>query len=307
METRSNTKQWAEYPVQRLEPLTNPAVVQNHPEYVRTITHSLSDSDFQGIQYRLNKGGAKLNFLTRNKKWLLLFVALIALLSVSAFAGQGLGKSSATIELDGQMVTLNELNDEISDRENTLLNIDNQIDTREEELESMEIEIEDLVEEKIERIREVRDVKNDLNEAKEVIEQQESLEAVISDLEDTINSHEGRIEELDLEYEGRIEELDLEIEEKKDELASIESGIVTKKAEPVQLPAGYFTVGADIQSGRYKIEPNGGNGNFFVNDGRKANIILGTGDSFYLSEYIMNLSDGDVIESTLPVRYTPVE
>lgn len=53
------------------------------------------------------------------------------------------------------------------------------------------------------------------------------------------------------------------------------------------MPAGNFVVGTDVPAGRYKIEPNGGSGNYFVNE-YKTNIILGVGDSFQLSEYIIH-------------------
>lgn len=72
------------------------------------------------------------------------------------------------------------------------------------------------------------------------------------------------------------------------------------------MPAGNFVVGTDVPAGRHKIEPNGGSVNYFVNE-YKTNIILGVGDSFQLSEYIISLKTGDKIEQGLPVKYTAVE
>ena len=96
------------------------------------------------------------------------------------------------------------------------------------------------------------------------------------------------------------------IVEKNAELEKLTNIIVAKKQEPIQMPAGNFVVGTDVPAGRYKIEPNGGSGNYFVNE-YKTNIILGVGDSFQLSEYIISLKTGDKIEQGLPVKYTAVE
>ena len=91
------------------------------------------------------------------------------------------------------------------------------------------------------------------------------------------------------------------------ELERLTKGVATSKAEPRSIPAGEFEVGKDIDAGRYRItSTNGSNGNFFINNGSDANIIIGN-DNFGTPEYIANLDSGDTIEQTVGVTYQLVE
>lgn len=105
--------------------------------------------------------------------------------------------------------------------------------------------------------------------------------------------------------EGELKDLENQIKDKKGELASITGAIQEKKDAPIILPAGTFTVGKDLPEGRYKAVPNGGNGNFFINDGADANIILGKGE-YYEPELVFDGYEGDEIKMTTSVKFIPV-
>lgn len=134
--------------------------------------------------------------------------------------------------------------------------------------------------------------RTELAEAKQLIDQKDSLTKKVSTLSTDIDSKKNEVDVLAKDIEGKNKEIE-----------KLEKGIVTLKAEPRDLPAGDFKVGSDIDAGRYKVTPNGGSsGNFFVNDGMDANVILGN-DSFSVKEYVVTLSDGDKITQSLPVTF----
>ncbi|MFS7389882.1 hypothetical protein AB6884_10335 [Carnobacterium maltaromaticum] len=151
--------------------------------------------------------------------------------------------------------------------------------------------------------------RTDLSELKQGVA---DLQAEKKDIEELIASRstiEGEVAKKEEEKKNKQIELDTvngSIGEKNAELEKLTNIIVAKKQEPIQMPAGNFVVGTDVPAGRYKIEPNGGSGNYFVNE-YKTNIILGVGDSFQLSEYIISLKTDDKIEQGLAVKYTAVE
>ena len=110
----------------------------------------------------------------------------------------------------------------------------------------------------------------------------------------------------DLEDHNReIEQLKTDINNKEKKLQELEQGIVLKEKEPKTLSAGQFTVGKDIEAGRYRITTPT-RGNYFVNEGSGANVMLGKG-SYYEPEYILYLSDGDNIEQHMSVKYESIE
>ena len=77
----------------------------------------------------------------------------------------------------------------------------------------------------------------------------------------------------------------------------------------MSLYAGYWTVGEDVTSGRYKVSTARGNGNFMIfgSDGMpKTNEILGSSG---VKEILVNLEDNDIIQisSLNHVKFTPSE
>lgn len=145
----------------------------------------------------------------------------------------------------------------------------------------------------------------DLSELKQGVAGLQSEKKDIEELIANRSTIEGELTKIEEGKKNKQTELDI-IDEKNAELQKLTNIIVAKKQEPIQMSADNFVVGTDVPAGRYKIEPNGGSGNYFVNE-YKTNIILGVGDSFQLSEYIISLKTGDKIEQGLPVKYTDVE
>ncbi|MEC2071403.1 hypothetical protein [Alkalihalophilus marmarensis] len=224
----------------------------------------------------------KERFQSLSKKERIIGGSAVVLLIVIGLLSYSAGHGNATVELSDKKVEFEEM-----DRE--LLSVRVQIKEANEELEQVNKQLADEKgkldklsqkhEEVLALVSDKESIENDKNElVKEIVQQEESLAAIMQKISDS---------------ESKLDQLN--------------EGIVEKEEQPRTLPAGYFTVGEDIEEGRYKIEPSSGSGNYFVNDGRKANIILGRDDSFYLSEFIIYLSTGDQIQATLPVKYTGVE
>ena len=172
------------------------------------------------------------------------------------------------------------------------------IKTAEEKKSALLLEIENA-EKRLEDLRTDLDTKQEeFDEAKRLISQKDSLTQEITTLDTELTTK-----------KTESDTLSDDIESKNKEIEKLEKGIITLKSEPRNLPAGDFKVGADIDAGRYRVTPSssaGVSGNFFVNDGMNANVILGN-DSYSVNEYIVTLSEGDRINQTLPVTFELVQ
>ncbi|RBP36558.1 hypothetical protein [Garciella nitratireducens] len=196
-------------------------------------------------------------------------IILIVIILTSFIVGQKLGYNNARMVLKDKKLTVQQIEKEISD----------------------------LKEQKISKEEEFKKIEDRYQEAKSLIGQKEELEKNIKNLEKSIQ-----------EKKEEDSSLDTKLADKQKELEFLTNGIIQKKKEPRVLSAGEFIVGKDIPAGRYKIEPNNGSGNYFVNEGRKANIILGNqSNTMYLKEYILELDEGDSISATLSTKYTLIE
>jgi hypothetical protein len=186
----------------------------------------------------------------------------------------GIGQSSAKEEISKEKVNYDELVSIIEGKEKEVKVVEKKLDSIEKEYNSKETELE---------------------KAMEVVNNKQKVEDEIAKLDGSIK---GKQDE--------IAKLDADISKKQGELAAVTGQIKEKGEAPIVLPAGTFTTGKDIPAGRYKAEPNRGSGNFFVNGGMDVNIILGNG-GFGEPEYIFSVQDGDEIEITLSVKFTPVQ
>lgn len=216
-----------------------------------------------------------------NKKNIGLIVGGIILCGIFIFGSFTIGKSQAQAELDGTMVTIKEaqskkdsLNTEISKSEDTLADLKKDSDTKRDELEQLS---------------------DELSETKKIIETKDSLNDDLSKLENDIKTK-----------KETISDLDSNISDKNKQVEKLENGIIVLKKEPKNLPAGQFTVGNDIDAGRYRVTSNGGSGNFFINDGMDANVMLGKED-YFVDEYITYLNEGDEIDQSIPVKFELIE
>ncbi|MCM3489832.1 hypothetical protein M3689_10985 [Alkalihalophilus marmarensis] len=224
----------------------------------------------------------KARFQLLSKKERIIGGSAAVLLLVIALLSYGVGHGNAAVELSDKKVKYEEMDGE-------LLSVRVQIKEANEELEQVNTQL--------------ADEKGKLDKLNQ---EHEEVLALVSDKESIENEKNDLVKEIGQQEES-LAAIMQKISDSESKLDQLNKGIVEKQEQPRTLPAGYFTVGEDLEEGRYKIEPSSGSGNYFVNDGRKANIILGRDDSFYLSEYIIYLSAGDQIQATLPVKYTGVE
>ncbi|MEV3066285.1 hypothetical protein ABND35_22530, partial [Paenibacillus larvae] len=111
-------------------------------------------------------------------------------------------------------------------------------------------------------------------------------------------------------YQKEAEKYEKLAGEKKAELEKIESTIKEKKDAPIVLPAGTFTGGKDIPTGRYKIVKAAKRGsNFSIRtseDRLKANTIIHGGDHG-VAEYVATIDSGDTLECEASFKFTPIE
>lgn len=203
-------------------------------------------------------------------KTILSVVGVIILLGLS----YTVGSTSAETEINGERVKYDSLVKKVSNLENERDKINKDIGTAEEQLKTKEKEY---------------------DEAMKVISSKEEAQKSLGSINGEIGTK-----------KTEIDSLNKEIEVKKAELAMVTGQIIEKKEEPKTLTAGFFTVGKDIPAGRYKVVPNNGNGNFFVNGGMSVNIMLGRGE-FYQQEYVFTANEGDTIELTLSAKFIPVQ
>lgn len=201
-------------------------------------------------------------------------VSIIAavLLVICSISFYSIGKNS---KISDEILTERKKQDAvIIDKNNTINKLEKEIENNKDEIKTQEADFKELEDYKVN--------KEKLNtEAKE-------LEKNIETLKNT------------------VAEKQKEIDSKNTELASLTDAIIKAKAAPVTLPAGQFTVGKDIQPGRYSVT---GDSNFQVWSSYgdlKVNTILG-GGNFGVESYVCELNSGDKIEAGASDKYTPIE
>lgn len=205
--------------------------------------------------------------------------------AVVLFSSYSLGSSNASVTLDGEKAKYEEIKTKISSAKQD------------------ETELKDKVTVLQEKVKEINteymDRKKEFDEAKKIVENKESVMDELKKINSELSAS-----------KGEITTIESEINSKKVELASLESAIKVKKEDPVELPAGQFFVGKDIQPGRYKVLPIGRGANFFVydsNGNNMVNTIIYSDSSLGVSEYVTMLLDGYVIDARSPFKYVPVE
>lgn len=134
---------------------------------------------------------------------------------------------------------------------------------------------------------------------------------------DSLSANKARLAKLD-GYEAKTAKLQGQIANRQQEVSSLSASLSGKRSElesltgkvekvrrqPIELPAGHFTVGRDIRPGRFTVV---GDSNFVVrgNDGDlKANTILGNGG---VERYVCELEEGDQIEAEGADSFYPMD
>ncbi|WP_431803780.1 hypothetical protein [Halobacillus andaensis] len=232
-------------------------------------------------------------------KWTALTIALA--LSWGVFWGIGL--ASATSEVDGEKLAYEELVNKSAEQSTELKEIEGNLKHSQEEYKEVLTLIDDknALEEQMKTLTD--DIETKEEENKKLIEE---LQQQIKDKEKETGQEIDKFDSQLKEKNGELKQLEEDIQAKKDELKAVTGNVEEAKGEPVTLSAGFFDVGKDLPAGRYKVTPASGNGNFFVNDGMKVNILLGH-DELFEEEYVFTADDGDVIELTLSATFTPIE
>src|SRR5699024_5558471 len=124
-------------------------------------------------------------------------------------------------------------------------------------------------------------------------------------LVENIDDLEGDVKDLDKEKKGKKEDVDKlndKIKNREKELEKLESAIVKKKEDPVNIGAGHFEFGKDIPPGRYEAFPEGRGSNFVVyssGGGLEVNTILG---SHGVESFVFEAGEGYTVESNAAAK-----
>lgn len=200
-------------------------------------------------------------------------LSLLAVMLVLVVLAYLIGNKTATTKINNEKVSYKEVAAKVDDKKRDLKKV-------KKDAEKAEIEYE-----KIEN--QVSDKQEAYDQVISAIAQKDSLSKEISDLKNELKTIQDSLKD------------------KKTELSQLTGQVKEAAGKPRVLSAGKFIVGKDIPPHRYKAVPNGGFGNFFVNEGMDVNIILG-GD-FGESEYVFMANEGDVIELTTSAKFIPIE
>lgn len=179
------------------------------------------------------------------------------------------GSTTAKTALNEKTVSYNQLEKEIQKKKEELTTIQKEFDS----------------------------IKASYEEAKKLVAEKEQIKG---DIQIAQREHDSTVE--------KMYKVSKDLETKQAELEKVSNAIIAKQQEPKQLPAGHFTVGKDIQAGRYKVTPVGRGSNYVVRDitGRlKVNTILG--NDYGVPEYVVELEDQDTIQAESRVKYIAIE
>ena len=156
---------------------------------------------------------------------------------------------------------------------------------------------------------ELADINGQIEQVKGELSSQQDVLNEFNDYKANKEAKEGEIVQLDNDIQAKsngVAKLAAEIQEKSSELDQLKNAIQRTGEEPKVLPAGEYTVGYDIDAGRYIVT---GRSNFVVHSatGRlKVNTILG-GGSYGEESYTCTLETGDSLELSSKDTFTPIK
>ncbi|KAB2335047.1 hypothetical protein [Bacillus mesophilum] len=218
----------------------------------------------------------KLTLKFKENKRLIIYSLIAGI--VIFIAGFGFGENSASVKVNEQKLNYDELSDEITSGQITLKKTEDKIVELEKEL----IEVTGEVTKKETLIKEASDY-----ESNRTVLQDEA-----NKLGEDITSKKAEVKTLETQ------------------LASISGQIKEKEAAPIDLPAGTLIVGQDIPADRYKVTPIGRGSNFKVYDSAGNivdNTIISSIEGHGVTEYLVYLIDGYILENSSPFKFTPIE
>lgn len=103
-----------------------------------------------------------------------------------------------------------------------------------------------------------------------------------------------------------VDDLKGKVSDAQDQLDALNGEIDKVKGDPIQLPAGEFTVGKDVPAGRYIISGDSNFATFDTTGRTDINTILG-GGAVGSGDYHGYLPEGYYIKNYAPATLTPVE
>lgn len=134
------------------------------------------------------------------------------------------------------------------------------------------------------------DIEKEYNEKKTAVDAAKAYESTKQEKDNELSGLINQIEEKKLD----LESITSRISTKTSELNQLTNAITTAKSERV-LSAGRYTVGTDIESGKYDIQWCSGSGNFYTYGGGVNEIF--SNQSYGIKEYKnMTVKSGDEIE-----------
>jgi hypothetical protein len=222
-----------------------------------------------------------------NAKKIMKIAGMVVGAFIILFIGAGIGSSGAEITLDEKKVDAVALDKEIAKLEDKKTGLS----------------------------EDVKSIQSEYDEAKKLVDSKNEVESKLKEAEAKLKDKESALEK-ELadgrkEIDKELSDINKQLKDKKSELNSTEkklasvSGQLKKaKGEPKVLGAGTYIVGNDVPASRYLATPTGEGSNFFVNDGRKVNTILG---SYGEDSYTFFAEEGDTIQTEAEVKLTPVE
>ncbi|MEC5422420.1 hypothetical protein QGM71_02805 [Virgibacillus sp. C22-A2] len=184
------------------------------------------------------------------------------------------GCSEATAEVEGEAMNLEELQGNIKDAGNELKDVENKITSKEADLKNLENKYNSEV--------------DGFEEIVALIDDKESIESDVKSAEST------------------LAKLNDDIGSAEKELAKLQGDILESVGSPIEINAGQWFVGTDIDPGRYRAS---GSSNFVVRDSGGSlvvNTILGDGRSGR-GDYVFFAVDEYYIETSAKTTLTPVE
>lgn len=148
----------------------------------------------------------------------------------------------------------------------------------------------------------IEEAKKELESKKSIVEAVLNFASKQKKLEEEFATNSKKLEEL----KTNVATTDAQLKEKLATLQKLTGDIPQATGNPVTLLAGFFTVGDDIEAGRYRVT---GSSFFGVYD-KNGHYIFSTllGDTEYSSgDYVCYLKEGNRIENGAITFFTPIE
>lgn len=158
--------------------------------------------------------------------------------------------------------------------------------------------------------KEKREAKEDLEAFKEKNKEVYALADKKDELQAEVDGLKDKVKDVKSDYsksKSELDDLKTEIDAKQAEFDRLTMKVVDAQSAPKTLQAGSYTVGSDIDAGRYKATPVGEGSNFvtYTDTGDvDVNTILGVDGE---PSYTFEVGNGYTIRTESTVKLTPID